>query len=112
MTTHRLAFSVAAVLPVVVAAGLAACVYPQSLASPTPAPSANTALISQGQQLFTQHCQVCHGTNATGGFGPNIQGKTATDVTTALQTVSAMSSLNGTISQTQIQALGAYLSSL
>ncbi len=112
MTTQRLAFSIAAVLPVFLAAGLTACVYPQSLANPSPSPSANTALISQGQQLFVANCQVCHGTNATGLIGPNIQGKTATDVTWALQNVAAMSSLSGTITTSDIQALGAYLSSL
>jgi mono/diheme cytochrome c family protein len=35
---------------------------------------------TNGQTLFANTCAVCHGSDASGGIGPNIQGAAAADV--------------------------------
>ena len=43
-------------------------------APPVPAPAtSNSTEIAQGQTLFSQKCQACHGANATGGAGPALK---------------------------------------
>jgi mono/diheme cytochrome c family protein len=67
-----------------------------------------------GAVLFAGYCQGCHGANAVGiGSVPNIQGRTATDVSNALQTVTQMKSVLGaTPPANYVTWLGAYLESL
>jgi len=33
-----------------------------------------------GETVYTSTCMVCHGENATGNFGPNIQGASAATI--------------------------------
>jgi mono/diheme cytochrome c family protein len=66
----------------------------------------------EGAALYADTCAVCHGTDASGGIGPNIQGKTASDIQDALATVSAMAFLRGTLTQDQIQAIADFLATL
>ena len=45
-----------------------------------PGSTASTAkLIKAGKGLFTKNCVSCHGANAKGGEGPNLQGITMSD---------------------------------
>ena len=57
-----------------------------------------------GADLFATNCAACHGSDASGSIGPNIQGKTAADIQSAIDTVSAMAFLHGTLTPEQIQA--------
>ncbi len=48
---------------------------------------------SLGETLYKEFCSACHGEDASGVIGPNIQGKTAEDITNAISTVSLMKGL-------------------
>ncbi len=63
-----------------------------------------------GQQLFQQNCMRCHGSNATGGWGPNIQGRDAAAIKGALGRVNAMSGIS--VSDDAIDDIAAYLGTL
>lgn len=55
--------------------------------------AAYSADIDNGIYLFNYHCSGCHGTQAQGVLGPNIQGKQPADIRDALGRVSNMSYL-------------------
>ncbi len=69
------------------------------------------ASAQNGQALFAAHCAVCHGPAAQGKVGPDIVGKTLSDVNNAISTVSMMSSLSS-LSQQDRADIAAYLQSL
>ncbi len=73
---------------------------------------ASQANAADGKALFQTNCAACHGANATGGVGPNIQGKDAEDVTEAINKVPMMAGLKGTITKADAKAIGDYLKSL
>ena len=54
---------------------------------------AYVADIQNGVYLFNYHCSGCHGTQAQGVLGPNIQGKQPADIRDALGQVANMSYL-------------------
>jgi len=62
--------------------------------------------------LFQSNCAACHGADATGGVGPNIQGKNAEDVIEAINKVPMMISLKGSITKADADSIGNYLASL
>ncbi len=65
-----------------------------------------------GKALFQANCASCHGANATGVVGPNIQGKDGKDVIKALGSVAMMAGLKGTITKADAEEIGKYLTSL
>jgi mono/diheme cytochrome c family protein len=58
---------------------------------------------SEGQTLYTTYCSACHGAS-----GSNINGRTASAITTAINNIGSMSSIS--LTSTQIQAIADYLS--
>ena len=75
----------------------------------------DTALITQGRALFEtgKGCAGCHGVNATGNAtigAPNIQGKNATQIRTALDGVQMMSEIK--LTSDELKAIVAHLSEL
>jgi len=73
---------------------------------------ASQANAADGKTLFQSNCAACHGADATGGVGPNIQGKNAEDIEKALNSVPMMAGLKGTITKADAKAIGNYLKSL
>ncbi len=65
-----------------------------------------------GKALYQANCAACHGANATGGIGPNIVGRNAKDVTYALSNVPMMMSFKGSITKSNADNIGRYLSLL
>lgn len=65
-----------------------------------------------GKALYRANCAACHGANATGGIGPNIVGRNAKDVTYALNNVPMMMSFKGSITKSDVDNIGKYLSLL
>ncbi len=65
-----------------------------------------------GKALFQENCAACHGANATGVIGPNIQGRDGKDVIKALGSVAMMASLKGVITKADAEEIGKYLTSL
>ena len=66
-----------------------------------------------GQTLYQQNCSTCHGADATGGSIAKISivGKTAAEITTAIDTVNNMSSLQSLTAE-QIHAIADFLGTL
>lgn len=54
-------------------------------------------------------CQACHGMDAKGLVGPNIRGKTADQIRTALGTVEMMVPIGKNLDAEDIEAVAAYL---
>lgn len=95
--------------------GAATVGTPRPQASPASSPMSvapDANLVSRGEKLFqeTAGCQACHGKDARGGKGPNVQGKKADDIRFQLEKNPAMSSIK--LSPGEIDALAAYLQSL
>ncbi len=91
----------------------------------TPQPSANTPqvttsnssadLLKNGEQLYQKTagnvgCAGCHGADAKGGLGPDVRGKSASEIKSALENVNAMKFIK--LSDDEINSLAAYLQSL
>lgn len=64
-----------------------------------------------GPSLFSDNCADCHGPSGAGGIGPNIQGKTGTQIKSAIATVNRMSHLQGKLSEDEINAISDFLAS-
>ncbi|MCI4626979.1 MAG: plastocyanin/azurin family copper-binding protein [Candidatus Magnetoovum sp. WYHC-5] len=62
-----------------------------------------------GKDLFQNNCSRCHGTDASGLKGPNIQGKTKEDIDRAIATVPPMNTLS-VLTDEERQAIADYLS--
>jgi putative heme-binding domain-containing protein len=73
MTSVRSRWLASAILFICVAA-MAAGTIPASARSRQESPSAKPEDQSPGKQLFEQRCSTCHGLDAGGAMGPNIQG--------------------------------------
>jgi len=63
-----------------------------------------------GKALYQANCAACHGANATGGIGPNIVGRNAKDVIYALSNVPMMMSFKDSITKSNADNIGRYLS--
>ena len=71
--------------------------------------------VAQGQEIFLKTaggvgCASCHGVDALGMIGPNIRGRTASQITGALGRVEAMAFIK--LTSEQIEAVAAYLATL
>lgn len=67
--------------------------------------------VAAGQAIYAANCATCHGaTAAGGGIYPNIQGKTAAQISTALATVPQMSGIS--LDSASITAVAEYLATL
>jgi PKD repeat protein len=64
---------------------------------------------SPGQQLYDNNCSACHGAGGKGGPEQAVVGASSGDISEAINEVSAMSFLRGTLSSTDIRAISAYL---
>ena len=61
-----------------------------------------------GQLLFSNNCATCHGDDAQGGaLAPAIVGRTAADITNAINTVNQMRSLSSLTAE-EIQAASSF----
>ena len=70
--------------------------------------------MARGEQIFQKTaggvgCASCHGIEATGMVGPNIRGRTASQIASALGRVEAMSFIK--LSSEEVEAVAAYLAS-
>jgi len=63
----------------------------------------------QGPALFTIRCVGCHGSDATGKRGPNIQGRSSTEIKDAINSVKYMQWLGILLTDNDIQAITDYL---
>lgn len=59
---------------------------PTPTAGPTPTPTPGL----DGAQLYSDNCAVCHGENAEGNIGPNIQGEDKEEIEEAIANVELM----------------------
>ncbi len=85
-------------------------------APPVTAPPAAgvSDLVARGEQIFQKTaggvgCASCHGIEATGMVGPNIRGRTASQIASALGRVEAMSFIK--LTSEDVEAVAAYLAS-
>lgn len=67
---------------------------------------------ANGKALFQAKCAACHGTDATGGVGPDVVGQNGADVAKAIDKVPMMKSLQGKVGKADADAIGDYLMSL
>ncbi len=78
--------------------------------------SAQVTLVANGQSLFVVACSSCHGASGQGGFGPALYGLGLPDAKIAAVIKNGvkprMPAFGGKYSQTQMQALVAYVQSL
>ncbi|MDP2743497.1 MAG: hypothetical protein Q8P00_00325 [Dehalococcoidia bacterium] len=96
---------------------LGAAAAPSQTPPQAQAPSASGTgnIVAQGEQIFQKTaggvgCASCHGIEARGMIGPNIRGKTASQISSALGHVDAMFFIK--LSSDQIEAVAAYLATL
>lgn len=68
------------------------------------------ALIGFGEEVFTDFCMACHGEEALGGNGPDIQGAILSDVTQAIRGTDQMEPVE--LVDGEPEAVAAYLMSL
>jgi mono/diheme cytochrome c family protein len=77
-----------------------------------PSPSVAAANLAEGKRLFEQACVVCHGTDGKGGHGGGAPLDRLTDLTAAIQTVTAgrndMPPFRATFTADQIRDVSAY----
>jgi mono/diheme cytochrome c family protein len=64
-----------------------------------------------GSGLFLQHCAACHGEDAKGKIGGNIQGKQVSAIVAAINTYPLMSG-HSILSQTELEDIAIYLAAL
>lgn len=62
----------------------------------------------EGAALYARKCADCHGKNGSGGKGPNIQGRTAEDIQSAIDRVIYMRWLKSLTSE-NIKAIASFL---
>jgi len=69
---------------------------------------------SSGQTLFESYCSGCHGSDASGGSGPNLRGISDSNgvVDTILYGEDSMPGFSGTLSDAEISDILAWLGSL
>jgi len=72
--------------------------------------------VAAGEELFQRTaagvgCARCHGTDARGGIGPNVVGKSKEAIQQALGTVAVMQAFTS-LTEDQIEAIAAYLETL
>ncbi len=63
----------------------------------------------KGGALFSLRCAGCHGSDATGFIGPDIRGRSSSDITTAVHSVPYMLWLGRLLTTEEIQAVADYL---
>ncbi|WP_417253419.1 c-type cytochrome [Celeribacter sp.] len=68
------------------------------------------ALIAFGQDVYTDFCLACHGEEALGGNGPDIQGSILSDITQAIRGTDQMEPVE--LYEGEPEAVAAYLMSL
>jgi mono/diheme cytochrome c family protein len=68
------------------------------------------ALIATGQQAFLDYCSACHGEEALGENGPDIQGSILKDVTMAVKGIDQMPEI--WLEDGEPEAIAAFLMSL
>jgi mono/diheme cytochrome c family protein len=69
---------------------------------------------SSGQALFASYCSSCHGSDASGGAGPDIRGVSDSNgvIDTILYGEDSMPGFSGTLSDAEISDILAWLGSL
>jgi len=86
---------------------------PTPVVSPTPTPIVTppptpTPTPTPGAILYQDNCQVCHGPNGEGtAIAPNIQGKSASEIQNAIDTVGAMMGID--LTSEEIGAIADFL---
>jgi len=94
---------------------LGAAAAPSAAPLPAPPAAGTGDPVAQGEQIFQKTaggvgCASCHGPEARGLIGPNIRGKTASQISSALGHVDAMLFIK--LTSEQIEAVAAYLATL
>jgi len=64
---------------------------------------------SQGEQLYNTYCESCHGAGGKGGPAGDVTGESANDIAEAIMEESQMGFLADVLSDSDIQAIAAYL---
>ena len=85
-----------------------------------PAASAGTSDLAAGRKVFDAQCAWCHGTDGTGGTGPNLQGRLAhaTDVKSIVDIITngvpgtEMPAFRSPLTERSIRQTAAYVRSL
>jgi mono/diheme cytochrome c family protein len=80
-------------------------------------PTVNLGPVGEGRRAWLKfNCYGCHGNNAAGGMGPNVQGAEAGDVIAAMlqgdATEGGMRSFNQYATRTDAQNIVAYLNAI
>lgn len=72
--------------------------------------------VAQGSALFAQSCSSCHGTNGTGGFGPNLHHEDLSDAQITQKIKNGVSGkmppFSSKYNDAQVQTLVVYIRSL
>jgi cytochrome c551 len=100
------------------AISVAACARnaPAPAPAPSPAPSGGAAGTVDAQAIYKQNCVSCHGTDMSGGIGPNIQNVgarlSAAEMTARITNGGGgMPPFRGTLKEEEIAALVQWLAS-
>ena len=68
--------------------------------------------VANGEALYIQFCESCHGVNGVGGPAGDVAGDGASDITAAIQEYPDMTFLADVLTEEDIMAIGAFLESL
>jgi mono/diheme cytochrome c family protein len=63
----------------------------------------------KGPALFAMRCAGCHGSDATGKIGPNIQGRTSSQIKNSINSVKYMQWLGKLLTDNDIESVADYL---
>lgn len=66
--------------------------------------------VTEAELVYQANCAGCHGDTAQGGFGPAIAGQSAAEITAALSSVAAMSSVN--VTTVEIDQIASFLQAM
>ncbi len=72
----------------------------------------NPLEVEKGKKLFLTNCATCHGSDAKGKTGPNVVGITQEDISDEIDGNSAMTFLQGKLTEDEYRLMSVYLDEL